>query len=86
MSTWTVMLIGPGIKMTGTVEADERFQVERLFADDVTESAALVVSNIVVAPEGRREELGEFLILSHKVFSDDAFDLADSLIEKGWIA
>lgn len=46
MTAWTVMLIGPGIKMTGTVEADEKFQVERLFADDVTEVAALIISNI----------------------------------------
>ena len=46
MTRWFVRLLGPGIDISGYVEADEHYQVERLFADDVTESAALIVSNI----------------------------------------
>lgn len=54
MTRWYVRLLGPGIDVSGYVEAEANYQVERLFADDVTDSAALIVSNI--DPEGEATE------------------------------
>lgn len=41
---WRITVRGVGIELRGFIDADHLYEVERLFADDLNESAMLIVS------------------------------------------